>query len=107
MNKLAVSLFLLLPVFSVAQDIRHVADSIRLRRRVPALAYAIVSADSIYNMGAVGYRRLRTKDTVKINNRFHMGSATITLTSFIAAQLVDKGKIKWNTSLFTLFPELK
>ena len=103
-------LFLSLLIFSVSaygQDIRKVADSIRRARRVPALAYAILSADSVYKMGAVGYKKLRTKDTISLSNRFHLGSATASLTSFLAARLVASGKINWNTTLFQVFPDLK
>src|SRR4051812_9202384 len=86
--KKVILLFLLFVSFiSQAQDIRKIADSIRKWRRVPALAYAIVSSDSVYKMGAVGYKKLRTTDTISLQNRFHLGSATTSLTCFIAARL--------------------
>src|SRR5687767_13958304 len=107
MKKLIVLSLLLLTINSYSQNIRQVADSIRIWRRVPALAYAVVSADSVYHMGAVGYKRLRTKDTVSLYNRFHLGTATASITSFIAAELVKQGEIKWNTPLMQLFPEAK
>jgi D-alanyl-D-alanine carboxypeptidase len=107
MKKVLPVFLLLFSISSYCQDIRKVADSIRRYRRVPALAYAIVSGDSIYQMGAVGYKKLRTRDTIAIDNRFHLGSSTASLTGFIAAKLVDDGKITWNTTLFQLFPDLK
>jgi CubicO group peptidase (beta-lactamase class C family) len=107
MKKIFVALFLLPLSTCFGQEIRHIADSIRIRRRVPALTYAVFNSDSIFNIGAVGYKKLRTKDTVSLYNRYHLGSATVSLTAFIAAQLVNKGKISWNTSLFKLFPVFK
>jgi D-alanyl-D-alanine carboxypeptidase len=107
MRKLLLPLLFLFSLHSHAQESRRIADSIRIWRRVPALAYAVVSSDSIYDMGAVGYKKIRTKDTISLSNRFHTGSATVTFTSFIAAQLVSKGKLNWNTALFHVFPELK
>jgi len=89
---------------AIAQDTRRIADSVRLRRRIPALVYAVVSSDSILLMEGVGYKQFRTKDTVSLSNRFHLGSATISFTSFIAVQLVAKGKLKWNTPLLQLVP---
>ena len=91
MQKLVLIPFVLLAVASFGQDLHHIADSIRFHRRVPALVYAVVSADSVYIMGAVGYKRIRSKDTINVSNRFHLGSATSTFTSFIAAQLVGRG----------------
>lgn len=91
-----------LPV--IAQDTRSMADSIRLHRRIPGLVYAVVSSDSVLLMEGVGYRKFRTKDTISLSNRFHLGSATIAFTSFIAVQLVAKGKLQWNTPLLKLVP---
>jgi D-alanyl-D-alanine carboxypeptidase len=107
MKNVMLFFLLLFSSASQAQDIRKIADSIRKWRRVPALAYAIVSSDSIYKIGAVGYKKLRSKDTINIQNRFHLGSATASLTSFIAARLVASGKILWNTTLFQVYPEMK
>ena len=107
MKKVLLVFLLLFSISSYAQDIRKVADSIRKARRVPALAYAIVSADSVYKMGAVGYKKIRTRDTISLSNRFHLGSATASLTCFLAARLVATGKINWNTTLFQVFPDLK
>jgi CubicO group peptidase (beta-lactamase class C family) len=80
------------------------ADSVRIHRRVPGLVYAVVSSDSVLLMDGVGYKQFRTHDTVSLSNRFHLGSATASLTSFIAVQLIGKGKIKLNTPLLQLFP---
>jgi len=90
----------------MAQESRRIADSIRFQRRIPGLVYAVVSSDKILLMEGVGYTRFRTKDTMTLNSRFHLGSATGAITSYIASQLVAKGKLKWNTPLFIIFPAL-
>src|SRR4051812_28666524 len=107
MKRFVLPCLLCCSMISFGQDIRHVADSIRLRRRVPALTYAVFTADSIRGIGAVGYKRLRTKDTVSLYNRYHIGTATASFTAYIAAKLVAANKITWNTSLFKIFPTLK
>jgi CubicO group peptidase (beta-lactamase class C family) len=93
-------------LLTMAQDSRRVADSIRLQRRIPGLVYAVVSSDKVLLLEGVGYTKFRTKDTISLTSRFHLGSATGTITSYIAAQLVAKGKLKWNTPLFSVFPSL-
>jgi CubicO group peptidase (beta-lactamase class C family) len=107
MKKVLLTIVLFTSFAGIAQDIRKVADSIRIWRRVPALAYAVFSADSVFQMGAVGYKRLRTKDTVSLYNRYHLGTATASVTSYIAARMVHQGRIKWNTPLLQVFPELR
>jgi CubicO group peptidase (beta-lactamase class C family) len=91
--------------FTYAQNARSIADSIRLKRRIPALVYAVVSTDSILEMGGVGYKQFKVKDTISLKNRFHLGSATASITSFIASQVVANKKLAWNTKLLQVFPE--
>jgi CubicO group peptidase (beta-lactamase class C family) len=93
-------------VFAFAQTARSIADSIRIKRRIPALMYAVVSTDSILEMGGVGYKQFKVKDTIDVTNRFHLGSATVSITSFIAYQLVAEKQLVWTTRFLSIFPEL-
>jgi D-alanyl-D-alanine carboxypeptidase len=97
--------FLVSGFFLAAQNARSIADSIRLKRRIPALVYAVVSTDSVLEMGGVGYKRFKQKDTIDLKNRFHLGSATASITSFVAARLVANKKLIWQTKLLKIFPE--
>ncbi len=92
---------------SETQKIIHEIDSIRIRFDIPAVAFGVVSDDSVLLQGAIGVRQINTNDSVTINDKFHIGSNAKALTSFIAGKLVDNGLISWNTKFFDLFPELK
>ncbi|TCN60989.1 class A beta-lactamase-related serine hydrolase [Flavobacterium circumlabens] len=83
------------------------ADSIRIKHKIPELAYAVVSSDSVLEIQALGYQRFNTSYKAKIDDRFRLGSLTKTVTSYIATLLVKEGKIKWDTKFFDLYPELK
>ena len=83
------------------------ADSIRIKYKIPELAYAVVSSDSIYEIQALGYQRYNSIYKAKIDDKFRLGSITKTVTSYIATLLVKEGKIKWDTKFFDLYPELK
>ena len=108
MKKLFLSHFFLAVFFIVnGQTITQFADSIRIKYKIPELAFAIVSADSIFEKKTLGVQRINTDFKAKPNDRFHIGSNTKAITSFIAALLVEQEKIKWNTKFFDLFPELK
>jgi D-alanyl-D-alanine carboxypeptidase len=82
-------------------------DSIRIRFDIPAVAFGVVRDDSILLQGAIGVREINTNDSITIYDKFHIGSDSKALTSFIAGKLVDNGLISWNTKFFDLFPELK
>jgi len=92
---------------SETQKIIHEIDSIRIRFDIPAVAFGVISRDNVVLQGALGVSEINTNDSVTINHKFHIGSNTKALTSFIAGKLVDNGLISWNTKFFDLFPELK
>jgi CubicO group peptidase (beta-lactamase class C family) len=98
---------ILIPALSFSQQMVNTADSVRLTRRIPGMVYAVFTSDSILEIGAVGYKKYRTKDSIHINDRFDIGTNTAAFTSYIAAMMVQAGKIKWNSKLLDIFPEFK
>jgi len=82
------------------------AESIRLVRGVPGMVYAVFSKDSIIDFGVLGYRVFKSKDRIKKNDFFNIGTNTAAFTAYVAARLVNAGKIKWNTKLLAVYPEL-
>ena len=92
---------------SLGQSMIKMADSIRKVRGIPAIGYAVFSADQIIDMGVVGFRKYRAKDSVQLTDRFHIGTNTFAFTSYIAAKLVEAKKITWITTYAQLFPQNK
>jgi len=92
---------------SKSQSLISFADSIRKVYQIPELAYAVLSSDSVFELQTLGVQRINTNYKATINDRFHIGSNTKAITSFIAALLVQENKINWNTKFLDLFPELK
>jgi D-alanyl-D-alanine carboxypeptidase len=106
MKTILIAISTLISTFVAGQNTRAMADSIRLKRHIPALMYAVVTTDSMIDIGGVGYKQFKIKDTIALNNRFHLGSATASITTFMAVQLVAQKKITWTTPLLQLLPEL-
>lgn len=100
-------LFLRQPVAGDAQSLHEMADSVRLVRGVPGIVYAVFSKDSILEFQTLGYRVFKLKDPIERNDRFNIGTNTAAFTAYIAAKLVESGKIKWSTKLLQIFPEFK
>lgn len=90
-----------------AQTTKAYADSIQKAYRIPALAYAVLSSDSILLIEVQGLRSISNHDSVQEEDYFHLGSNTKAVTSFIAGKLVEEKKIDWETPLFELFPAWK
>ena len=90
-----------------AQNHVQYADSIRVSNAIPELSYAVVSGDKILEINALGVHSVDLKDAATLNDRFHIGSNTKAMTAFVIAKYVEKGKLKWSTKFFDLFPDLK
>lgn len=79
---------------------------VRAQFGLPALAAAVVRDGGIVASGAVGTRRAGTDTPVRIDDRFHIGSDTKAMTSLLAAMLVESGKLRWDSTVAEVFPEL-
>jgi CubicO group peptidase (beta-lactamase class C family) len=105
--------FLLLSVaalpLSAQAHLQHLmwADSIRAAAQIPALGYAVVSADSILEIHVGGKLEIGGLAPATELHPFRLGSNTKAITGLIAAIMVQEGKIKWETRFFDLFPDWK
>jgi CubicO group peptidase (beta-lactamase class C family) len=76
------------------------------RYELPALAAAVVKDGKVIAAGAVGTRKTGAKIPVTVNDRFHLGSDTKAMTALLAAMLVEERKLRWDSTLAEVFPEL-
>ena len=76
------------------------------RYELPALAAAVVRSGNVVAVGAAGTRKAGMKIPVTVNDRFHLGSDTKAMTALLVAMLVEEGKIRWNSTVSEIFPEL-
>lgn len=73
---------------------------------IPALAAAVVQDGQMIAVGAVGTRRWGEAIPVTLDDRFHLGSDTKAMTATMAAILVERGKLRWDSTIGEVFPEL-
>lgn len=112
-NKFAGSLraiILLSFLFTIAvkcQTVSEDAELIRKKFQIPELAYAVVSSDSVLEIQVSGFKRINSKSSAALTDKFHLGSNAKAITGFVAARLVKQKQLNWNTKFFDLFPELK
>lgn len=105
--KLKLAFFCCLSTLMYGQNHAQYADSIRVSNAIPELSYAVVTGDKILEINTSGLHSINLSDVATLNDRFHIGSNTKAMTAFIIAKYVEKGKLKWNTKFFDLFPDLK
>lgn len=106
-NYFFVIIILFVSCYSKAQNQSQYIDSVRNQYQIPAIAYAVVSSDSVIELGLIGQSNINLNNKISSTSRFHLGSNTKAITGLIASNLVQQGLLKWNTSLFEIFPEFK
>jgi CubicO group peptidase (beta-lactamase class C family) len=83
-----------------------VLKPIRQKFNVPAMAAAVVTGDGLKFAGAVGVRERGTKIPVGIDDLWHLGSDGKAMTSTLIARLVERGQLKWDSTLAEVFPDI-
>jgi CubicO group peptidase (beta-lactamase class C family) len=72
----------------------------------PAFGLAVIEGEEV-QYATSGVRRVSEQEKVSINDKWHIGSMTKSMTSALVAILIDKNYLTWNTTLKDVFPELE
>lgn len=107
MRRITTILSVFIATSSHGQNTVQFADSIRKAFKIPEISYAVVDSKSALEIAALGKHSIDLPDTATLDDRFHIGSNTKAMTAFLIAKYVEKGKLKWTTNFFDLFPEWK
>lgn len=79
---------------------------IRQKFNVPAMAVIVVTNGGIKFAGAVGVRKRGTEVPVTLDDLWHLGSDGKAMTGTLIARLVERGQLRWDSTLAQIFPEL-
>lgn len=107
MRKITTFLFITITTVCFGQKTIQFADSIRKVYTIPEINYAVIDSKNTLEIAAIGKHSSELSDTATLNDRFHIGSNTKAMTAFVIAKYVEKGKLKWTTKFFDIFPEWK
>ena len=88
------------------QTIVDLLEPIRQKYKVPAICAAIVNSEGLVAVGAVGLRKVDIETPVTIDDVWHLGSDTKAMTASMIGRLVEQGKLRWDSTLAEIFPEL-
>ncbi len=81
-------------------------EAVRKKTHVPALAAAVVHGDKVVAADAVGVRKSGSKTPVSVDDQFHIGSCSKSMTASLCAILVEQGKLGWDTTIGEVFKDL-
>jgi len=88
------------------QAIADLLNPIRQKYKLPALAGGIVTSKGLIAAGATGVRKAGTNVVATTDDLWHLGSDTKAMTAVLIGALIEQGKIKWDSTLAEIFPEL-
>lgn len=88
-----------------ADRITGLLAKIRVGSDVPALAGAIVTSRGVLAAGVTGVRKRGEPAPATLDDHWHLGSNTKTMTATLVARLVEQGVLKWDQRLVDCFPD--
>ncbi|MBK5213922.1 MAG: serine hydrolase [Flavobacteriaceae bacterium] len=74
---------------------------------VPGMAVAVLKDGKIYHKNTYGVRSLKTNAPVNENTLFGVASNTKAFTTAALGQLIDQGKLTWDTKVTDIIPEFE
>jgi CubicO group peptidase (beta-lactamase class C family) len=94
------------PFVEAQIQLQRVIEDVRGDQHLPSLACAVVIGPEILSAVA-GSRKVGMDDPSQLEDIYHLGSISKSMTACIAGQLVQQGKVRWNSSLGEVFPDLE
>lgn len=87
----------------VPHDLSGIIAPLLERSRLPALGAAVVTPDGVEAIGAAGVRSWAGTEKVTVDDQWHIGSCTKAMTATLAARLIDRGVLRWETTIGAVF----
>ena len=97
----------LLPTLVFAETFAQRIESIRVAHPVPALGAMLIVDHSPVHAVVTGFRKWGDPTPARLDDPFHLASCTKAMTATLFAVLVESGKVSWDSTLGSLFPEIK
>ncbi len=72
----------------------------------PAISIATINPGGISSIGAAGMRKIGNTEKVELDDKFHLGSCTKSMTAVLGAILVKEGLLKWDTKVVDVFEDI-
>ncbi len=89
------------------RDLGPLLEPLRAKANLPALAGVVMRGSTLVASGAVGIRAVGSPEAVTIDDQFHLGSCTKSMTATMIARLVDQGTMRWDMTIGDVFPDEK
>jgi CubicO group peptidase (beta-lactamase class C family) len=86
-------------------DLNNFLRPFKEKLGLPSLAASVVSGTNLIAAGATGLRKMGEPVKVSVEDKYHIGSCTKSMTALLAIVLVRDGKIQLETKVGDVFPD--
>ncbi|HMS55155.1 MAG TPA: serine hydrolase domain-containing protein [Fimbriimonadaceae bacterium] len=86
------------------KDLTDLVDGLMADLKVPAMAIAYQRGGEPVRQTVRGVRKINSADKAEASDLWHVGSIGKSLTSTLIARLIEKGVLKWNSTLQDCLP---
>ncbi len=86
-------------------DVAALLEPIRAEFDMPGMVAAIVDTSGVVVSGACGVRERGSTAPMTTADRMHLGSCTKSMTATLCAKLVERGDLKWTTTIGDSFAD--
>jgi CubicO group peptidase (beta-lactamase class C family) len=95
------------PALEADEQVNRILSQARTDgRRLPGMIGAIVRGEKLASIGAVGIRKIGSPEPMRVDDLVHLGSCTKAMTATMIGTLVDEGKLRWDSTVIDVFPDL-
>jgi CubicO group peptidase (beta-lactamase class C family) len=94
------------PVIKNDDSMKEALDRICLQCKQPGMGFALVNSSGISAKGVAGSIVYGEHTPATMENRFHIGSTTKSMTAILIQMLVNEGKLNYDTTLEQALPEI-
>ncbi len=91
---------------SGVRDLSQLLERERKKQGLPAVAAVVIQKNRIVAQGVAGLRKTGDKARAELDDRWHLGSCTKTMTATMIAVLVERGVLTWDTTIGKALPDL-
>jgi CubicO group peptidase (beta-lactamase class C family) len=88
------------------RDLSNVLAPLAQKYSLPGVVGAIVHGDKVVALGSVGVRKIGSPQKFLATDVIHLGSDTKAMTAILIGQLIDKGQLRFDTTMREIFPHL-
>lgn len=81
------------------ESLNAMLEKVRVQYGVPGMTAVFIRDGAIIAQGAAGVRKAGSNVRVTMNDKFHIGSCTKSMTATLTALMIEQGRLRWDTTL--------